>query len=363
MKDRKELTTEQARRLDIEWAALVAIREMLGITRKGHNSPTYDQSLEVARTLIPGLYDPETSLIGNTREQQIIQEYRERAEAESNIEGRIVEPLDIVNKQISHYNQLLNTGNELELTRKRLHTYEDIRRLLAPKKYSETQLIIRDIQKVERKLPTPPIDHDTYRDFRISDDRGLRIRLLHPDKPEHSTGADLIYEQYWDKKKMGRLALVQYKIWNGKTLYLSQADNLEKQMAKLKTEFCDANLCKAYEGSARLEAYRLPYCSVFLRPTDKLQQPDSRFISSGIHVPICAAIRSMEDTGRGGKKIVSKKVRSEAITHKIFEELFNTNMLGSRWMTYEEIEDLYRKHKILESGERLVIHAQEFGLG
>jgi hypothetical protein len=65
---------------------------------------------------------------------------------------------------------------------------------------------------------------------------------------------------------------------------------------------------------------------------------------------------------RGGKKISRKNIRSECITHKVFEELFNTNMLGSRWLTYDEMEELYIKHGILESDERIILHAQEFGL-
>jgi hypothetical protein len=133
-------------------------------------------------------------------------------------------------------------------------------------------------------------------------------------------------------------------------------------MAKLKTTFCDSGLCKSWEGSARTEAYRLPFCTVFLRPTDKLQDPDSRLFSTGLHVPICVALRTLKDTNRGNKKIDSKTIRSESVTHKIFEEMFNSNMLGSRWLNYDEIEGLYRTHGILEPSERIVVHAQEFGL-
>jgi len=46
----------------------------------------------------------------------------------------------------------------------------------------------------------------------------------------------------------------------------------------------------------------------------------------------------------------------------VFEELFNANMLGSKWLTYEELEKLYREHKILEADEHIIIHAQEFGV-
>jgi hypothetical protein len=238
-----ELTDLVARRLDVEWATLTATREMLGIALKGSSTPTYEQSLAFAKTLAPKLYDPKTSLLGKTRDQQIIQEYTQRAEAQSQLDGRKVEPIEIINKEIEHFNQLLEPDRERDLLQKRLSTLQHIKRLLSPKTYTENQLIIRDLFKVERHLPTPPIEGDTYRDYQISEDRGLRIRLLHPDPPEHSTGADLVYEQYWDDKRVARIAFVQYKVWNGQTLYLSQANNLEQQMSKLKVAFCDADLC------------------------------------------------------------------------------------------------------------------------
>lgn len=36
------------------------------------------------------------------------------------------------------------------------------------------------------------------------------------------------------------------------------------------------------------------------------------------------------------------------------------NELGSKWLTYTELEAFYLKHKVLEPGDRIVIHAQEF---
>ena len=83
-------------------------------------------------------------------------------------------------------------------------------------------------------------------------------------------------------------------------------------------------------------------------------------VLSGYHVPLCVVNRLWQITQQGGRKLDSKKFRSEAVTHQIFEELFNTNMLGSRWLTYEELENLYQEHKLLEVGERIIIHVQEF---
>lgn len=47
-------------RLDVEWAALIAIREMLGIAHKGKATPTYEQALEFAKNISPSLFDSES---------------------------------------------------------------------------------------------------------------------------------------------------------------------------------------------------------------------------------------------------------------------------------------------------------------
>lgn len=352
-------------RLDAEWVTLNAIREMLGIALKGRLQPTYDQSLAFGKVLAPKIFSSDASIIGKGNESQLAQEYRQAAEAQSAIDKRIVPPLELIDVDIDRFNNLLsNAGEKYDLIKRRLNILQNVRLQFLPKSYTENQLILRDLFKVQRDIPIPPIEGDTYREFQLTEDRGLRLRLLHPDPPEHLVGADLIYETYWDKKKVARLALVQYKIWDGETLLTSQAKNLKKQLAKLSSIFCEVGLCEPYKDSARLDAYRLPSCTAFLRPTDKLQDPDSRLISSGLHIPICVTSRSWENTGYegDGEKIERKRIRSESISHKVFEEMFNTNMLGSRWFTYNEIEQLYRDHKILQPNERIVLHAQEFGV-
>jgi hypothetical protein len=349
-------------RLDAEWAALNAIREMLGIALKGRSSPTYSQALDVGKVVAPQVFAMERSLLGRGREPQLVQEYRQKADALSQIRGEVINPLQVLDEDIAIQRRLVGTTGNRDLIQRRLDALENVRPYFLPRPYTENQLILRDLFKVDRKLPTPAVEGDSFRDFKLSDERGLRIRMLHPDPVEHAVGADLIYEHYWDKKQMGRLALIQYKIWNGKTLYLSQASNVEAQMTKLRDIFCGNDLCKAFEGGARTEAYRLPYCSAFLRPTDKIQDPDTRLFSSGLHTPICVAFRMMEDTGRGSKKLDSKMIRSESVSHKVFEEMFNANLLGSKWLTYEELEKLYREHHVLEADQRIVLHAQEFGL-
>lgn len=348
-------------RLDIEWITLNAVREMLGIALRGRPNPTYEQALAFGAVLSPQLFGPDSSLISQAQEPPIVTEYRQRAELESNAQGIAVNPLDILDKEISYYSDLTKSRGDKDRVQARLQKLMTARVYFIPKSYTENQLILRDVFKADRNIPLPPFDADTYREYQLQNDRVIRIRLLHPDPPEHSIGADLIYETYWEKKHLARLSAVQYKIWNGKTLYLSQSKNLEQQLDKLKSVFCDNGFCKAFEGSSRSESYRLPYCAAFLRPTNKLQEPNSRLMSVGLHVPICVVRRSFTETNQGGKKIERKTIRSEALSQKVFEEILNANMLGSRWFTYDEIQKFYTDHKLLDSQDKVILHVQEFG--
>lgn len=347
-------------RLDAEWTALNAIREMLGIALKGAYTPTYAQALDVGKVIAPQIYDTDASPLGRGREPKLVREYRQKADALSQVRGHLVSPIETLDEDIEYQRRLAATSGDRDQILTHLKKLESIRPYFLPRTYTENQLIIRDKYEVQRDLPKPPTEVDEAKDYETPNGRGLRIRMLHPDPPEHSTGADLIYEQYWEGKQMARIALVQYKIWNGKTLYLSQAKSLEAQMEKMRQAFCETGLCKPYKDNVGEERYRLPYCSSFLRPTDQLQDADSRLLSRALHTPICVAFRALEETGRGNRKIESKRIRGESVSHKVFEELFNVSILGSRWLTYQEIEKLYRDHKILKPEDRIVLHAQEY---
>ncbi len=344
-------------RLDAEWTTISALRELIGIARKG-NRPTYRETIILAESLIPELFDRESSLLPRQKESSEARRYRQMAEADSEIQDKLVTALDLVDNDIEKFEERVEKRPGYNLLQNEIGKLHRIRQELQQREHYEQQIILRDAYKANRHFPISGEGRD-YREFQLPNDRALRIRVLHPDPPEHSTGADVIYETYWDKKRRVRLAAIQYKVWKNRTLYKSS--NLAKQLDKMRRVFCKNHLCEPFADSQRKNAYRLPYCSAFLRPTDKLQDPNARLISSGYHVPVCVVERSWQDTTRGGQKLESSYFRSEAVTHRVFEELFNTNMLGSKWMKYEELEDMYREHNILESDEHIVIHAQEFG--
>lgn len=346
-------------RLDAEWTALNAFREMLGIAMKGKESPTYAQSFLLAQTMLPEVFGG-GSLLAQAAEPEDVRMYRQKAEAQSLLAGTPVTALQVVNKEIAEYEALLAAEPSKVLLEKPLKKLQRIRFKLTQVAYSENQIILKDAFQASH-LPVPSYMGDSCRDYRISTTRGLRIRLLHPDKPEHATGADLIYEQYWDEKQVARLTAIQYKIWDGERLYFSEAKNLEDQLGRLKKTFCEGGMCDPAEKSKRRDAYRLPHCAAFLRPTDKLQDQNSQLVSTGIHVPVCVVGRLCGGQGEA-KKIERKYLRGESLSQASFGELFNYNMCGSKWLTYKDLRRFYEANAVLRDPNTISIHAQEFGV-
>jgi hypothetical protein len=63
---------------------------------------------------------------------------------------------------------------------------------------------------------------------------------------------------------------------------------------------CDKNFCNSASSE---NSYRFPCCSGFLRPTDKLQNADQKFISTGEHLPICK-IEDCKTKGKNGGSLL-----------------------------------------------------------
>jgi hypothetical protein len=199
---------------------------------------------------------------------------------------------------------------------------------------------------------------DSFIGYRLPFDRTFRIRLLHPDKPEHLTGADLVYELYDSGLNRVRLVLLQYKMWSGEQL--SVDDRARRQMDKLRACVCNADFCAGPKGDAHsLAPYRMPYCTAFLRPTDKLQSPDQRLVSRGLHVPLCAALEAISSRRKGGEVIRRVDVNGQSVSQRVFEELFNRGMLGSRPLTVSEVQEFYRRNAILHPADHLLIQVQD----
>jgi hypothetical protein len=78
-------------------------------------------------------------------------------------------------------------------------------------------------------------------------------------------------------------------------------------------------------------------------------------VSNGLHIPICNVKQIQIDD----KKVSRKNTKGKGVTYKIFEELFVNDLIGSRWMTYKELEDFYQKCDVPAMTNTIRVHAQE----
>lgn len=60
------------------------------------------------------------------------------------------------------------------------------------------------------------------------------------------------------------------------------------------------------------------------------------------------------------EKIEKNEVQEYCLNHKVFEELFNLNLLGSRWFDFDEAEKLYKEKKIIQPNGFFRLHSREF---
>ena len=98
------------RRLDVEWLALNALRETLGIANRGAGDSTYLGALAVGHAAAPRLFDPEFGLIAAGQEPPLVREYRQRAEAKSLLDGREVRPSELIDGDLAADERLLGAA-------------------------------------------------------------------------------------------------------------------------------------------------------------------------------------------------------------------------------------------------------------
>ncbi|WP_321879816.1 hypothetical protein [Paraburkholderia bannensis] len=340
-----------------------ALRELTKIAARGDISKsTYANALELGGELYPELLGPDVSVLRREREGDIAKEYRQKARLKSIKSGFDISPSNLIGQDIDDIKDLLEVAKreksertKVDQLKRRLKTLIDAEREINPVAHSENQLIFRDALAVNREIPALG-SGKAYRDFRLPDDSVLRVRVLHPDKPEHITGADIIYERHSRYEEGASIVAIQYKIWEDKTMYLSD-ERMANQLTRLKNFTCDRTICSQSQGG---NTYRFPCCAGFLRPTDKLQRADQSFISTGEHLPICKIDECKTLTARGAELLEYSKIRDISLSGEIFEQLFNTGKIGSRLLAYAELQSLYEEHAIVSEGDTVIIYAQEF---
>jgi len=355
---------ETSSRIDAVWIALNAFRGLVKIASRGDMAKsTYDNALDIGGALYPDLLGAENSILRRERESDTTKEYRQRAELSSLRDKEKVEPLTLVQNDLDEYSGLLEIAKKekdnkgrVDQIKRRLNRLIIAEKELNPVSHSENQLIFRDVYNIDIEAPCM-FTGQGHRDFKLPDEKVLRVRVLHPDKPEHISGADIVYEKHDHSGNGASIIAVQYKIWSeDRVLYLSES-RMNDQLKKLHDFLCANGVCDHDSGD---NTYRFPFCSAFLRPTDKLQKSDQKFVSSGEHLPICRIDECKSAGVRGADLLEYRNMKEVSLSSDMFEILFNKGKIGSGLLSYDMIYELYSEKLSIQDKGNVIIYAQEF---
>lgn len=341
--------SEEIRR-NTAFSLVNAFRESLTIARRTPQHIPYEKTLDFLSELDSNMYEEIVSLITKKNESEDVKYYKQIGEVKG------IDPKILIQEDITRHEAMVGQIEDDTQIKKRITILKATAKYFEPRQVTENQMLNRDFSLAQRggfwdkKL----YETENIRDYSLPENRVLRMRLLHPDKFEHILGCDLIYEQFDLKNSRVRFIHIQYKAWNTDAIYFSSG-NMKKQIQKMKSNVCDLGYCKPEKGNTASETFRFPYCSAFLRPTSKLQKPDSKMISTGHHVPICHALRLEKKDG----KLSKENIKEANVGHKMFENLFIVNHLGSKWVSIDNLEKYYEEKGITSEYENIRVHVQE----
>lgn len=349
---------EEELRRDCAFQSVVSIREAVSIARKVSQPITYEHALDLIYDLNPTVYEQVTKLLTNKNESETVKYYKEKAEALSTLDNPLT-PQELLEKEISEHEDMLENAENKRFLQKKIFELKSALDFFTPRSVSEHKILARDFYLAEHggKFAEKLYEDDSYKDYRVSNTEILRLRLLHPDKAEAILGVDLIYEIFDLENEQVRFCHLQYKTWNTNVLYLND-ERMFDQIEKVEKHLCKSGYCRDHNGEKFPPGYRLPYCCGFLRPTSKLINNESKLVSTGMHIPVCEVRKIKEMEG----KITKQNIISKSISSKNFEDLFNENLLGSRWISFDELDRFYEEKQINSLTNTIRIHAQEIQL-
>lgn len=357
MSSGESLSETERSRFDAEWMLTNALREGMRLASNEVEPITYRQALNLGGQVAPSVFLSHNRIIDNPPESIHTRLIREKAAAQSKVNGTHISAFDYVNAEIAVIKKQIEAHPDGELLKGNLDRLEIVHQELKPRTHTEHQLIFGDAFASGRDLPWTGTGKG-YKDYRLDAQRILRVRVLHPDPPEHKIGADLIYETLDANRQTARLAIIQYKMWDGHDFH--QDPRMLNQLARLKTFACknlSCQLCSAnYDPKP---TYRLPSCAVFIRPTDRLQHPNANMKSSGLHIPLCVVESSWEVNQRQGLTIRRPAVVDRSLSHRVFDELFKSHMVGSKEITWPELTAIYKMYDIFDAEDRIILHMQD----
>ncbi len=346
---------EEERRNDA-FQILCALRESLTIAKRAGQPIPYKKTLNLINDISPEMHSSISSLLTKTNESEIVKYYKQKADAISKETNSTISPAQIIEKDIKEEKRLLEFGETNHLIQRKIFELESALEYFQPEDISENYILNHDFSL--------PLRHEFFqknlyqsakvKDYKLTNNRILRLRLLHPDKAERIIGSDLVYEQFDLNTGKVRFIHLQYKTWDTNALYFSQG-NMIDQIEKLDAHICKSGFCNNKNGTKHSNSYRFPYCSAFLRPTSYITKPDASLISTGIHLPICM----VNKIRKNDKKIDRHNISGRSIGSRLFEDLFIDKHIGSRWITIDELEKFYNDKGITSETGRIRVHAQE----
>lgn len=352
--DSEDYTEDEKRNLAFQ--TTVAYREALSIAKRSQSQVTYEDVFDIIYDFGEDLYNDITELLLKKNKSEEVELAIARATAQST-EGKVVTPQEILDEDLLRIEKDFAKNNKSAALKRKRAKIKAAIKYFEPRTPSEHAMLNQDFFLAKRQHV---INNQIYKnekrvDYKLSDDRILRIRLFHPDSNEHITGSDLVYEQYDLEGGRVRFVHLQYKVWDEKDVLYFSKGNLTKQIDKLSNNICESGYCLSKVGKNHSTGFRLPYCASFLRPTDRKQSEDSSLITNGIHCPICR-IQKIKETQKSIKK---NEIRDLSIGHTIFEEMFIYNMLGSRWVDIDKLEEFYDSIGVDNEMDSIRVHVQE----
>jgi len=348
----QENFSEELNRLDIEWITYNALRDGVGLGLRNLGLAGHRDTLRLAQRVAPDLFA--------TSESLLIKEWASPEEHEvSDIAIAQGVSFDTaLDAEILRLETLVrgnkNKKERLETLNRRLLRLKTIKSESELREYYEGKLIERDARTGHGGTAEPK-QSDDYFDFTLPAGRLMRIRVVHETKVEAINGADLIYEHHAPRANCVRIAAVQYKILQ-KESYVPKSEKLKAQLSRLENCFCKQLPCHIEENVER-HVFRLPTCVAFLRPTHRLQSTKSSVLSRGFYLPIC----TVQNLWQNNKEISEEAVDRQVVRQSMFEDLFNANLLGSRCLAVQELDEIYASQKILSPSETSLIHVKVYG--
>jgi len=354
----EEIIREEPR--DYAFDAVSALRETISIAKRIPAQVSYNDTLDIIHDLDPKLYDRVVTLLTQRYMNDEVRYYTEMAEANSTPEQPVT-PKDLIEKELEEVELAIQkkSGKATSLKRKKINLIEAIS-FFSPRKVSEHKILSRDFYLKGIRVPNALeiYKDESFVDYKLSGGKFLRLRLLHPDEDEKILGSDMIYEQYDFENELVRFVHLQFKVWGKNGVYFNQG-NLKDQINKMCTNLCDIHYCESLGGKKNGDSFRFPFCSGFLRPTDKQLETDKELASSGIHLPICYIKKLFENNV---KKITKAEAQSNGLSNSVFNELFVNGFVGSRWMPIEDLEGFYKERGIDDHINSIRVHAQEINV-